>query len=59
VSGGIWVAFDSDWRDPPGQVVATFAFEAEAYAYLAGPGDGYGWSVLHVPAPGWRATERR
>jgi hypothetical protein len=56
VSGGIWVVFNSDEMDPPGQVIATFAFEAEAYAYLAGPGDGYGWSVFHVPAPGWVRT---
>jgi hypothetical protein len=51
----IWVVFDADWREPPGVVVATFATEAEAIEYLNGPaGDGYGWSVLHIPAPGWR-----
>jgi hypothetical protein len=52
-SGGIWVVFDSDWREPPGVVVATFTTEPEALDYAHGPGDGSGWLVFHVPAPGW------
>ena len=46
-----YVVFDSDWCEPPGDVIAVFATEAEARAHIDGPGDGYGWSVVEVPAP--------
>lgn len=46
-----YVVFDSDWIDPPGDVIAVFATKAEAWAHIDGPGDGYGWSVVEVPAP--------
>ena len=46
-----YVVFSSDWIEPPGDVIAVFATEAEARAHIDGPGDGYGWSVVEVPAP--------
>ena len=46
-----YVVFSSDWVEPPGDVIAVFATEAEASAHIDGPGDGYGWSVVEVPAP--------
>ena len=46
-----YVVFDSDWCEPPGDVIAVFATEAEARAHIDGPGDGHGWSVVEVPAP--------
>lgn len=46
-----YVVFDADWCEPPGDVIATFATKAEAWAHIRGPGDGYGWSIVEVPAP--------
>lgn len=46
-----YVVFSSDWIEPPGDVIAVFATKAEAMAHIGGPGDGYGWSVVEVPAP--------
>ena len=46
-----YVVFSSDWIEPPGDVIAVFATKAEAWAHIDGPGDGYGWSVVEVPAP--------
>ena len=46
-----YVVFSSDWIEPPGDVIAVFATKAEAMAHIDGPGDGYGWSVVEVPAP--------
>lgn len=46
-----YVVFSSDWIEPPGDVIAVFAAEAEAWAHIEGPGKGYGWSVVEVPAP--------
>ena len=46
-----YVVFHSDWREPPGDVIAVFATEEEARAHIDGPGDGRGWSVVEVPAP--------
>lgn len=46
-----YVVFDADWCEPPGDVIAVFATKAEAWAHIRGPGDGYGWSIVEVPAP--------
>lgn len=46
-----YVVFDADWCEPPGDVIAVFATEAEAWAHIRGPGDGYGWSIVEVAAP--------
>ena len=46
-----YVVFHSDWREPPGDVIAVFATEEEARAHIDGPGDGCGWTVVEVPAP--------
>ena len=46
-----YVVFSSDWIETPGDVIAVFATKAEAWAHIEGPGDGYGWSVVEVPAP--------
>jgi hypothetical protein len=51
---GIWVVFHADWQDPPGEVIATFATQAQAIEYLDGLlGMATGGQSFHVPAPGW------
>ena len=46
-----YVVSSADWCEPPGGVIAVFATKAEAWAHIRGPGDGYGWSIVEVPAP--------
>lgn len=47
----IYVAFDSDWREPPGRVVQTFSTRKEAEDFCYEEKFGHGYSVVEVPIP--------
>lgn len=47
----LYVVFDANEDCPPGTVMAAYWDRDEAQAYLDGPGDGYGYSIVVVSVP--------
>jgi len=47
----VFLAFDADWREPPGTVVKVFRTRVAAERFCYDEMSGYGYSVVEVEIP--------